>query len=131
MNRNSFRGRDIAICSSFLVVAFLFVESFALGHSTLVRLAEILLWILFASFIVLPLGVVLNVVFSRGRTPVGVLWIESVLAGAWLFVGLVLWLPDLVGPLSGSLIAGLAGCMVAITPYTVRFLLSSSDGRLV
>jgi hypothetical protein len=56
MNRNSFRGIDLAICSSFPVAAFLFVASFALGHSTLGRLAEILLWILFASFIVLPLG---------------------------------------------------------------------------
>jgi hypothetical protein len=124
MNRNSFRAIDIAICISFPVAAFLFVESFALAHSTLGRLAEILLWILFASFIVLPLVVVLNVTFSRGRTPVGVLWIESVLAGAWLFVGLFVWLADRRG---GLLIAGLAGCVIALTPYTVRFLLSSSD----
>src|SRR6266852_1790965 len=101
MNRNNLRGIDIAICSSFPVVAFLFVESFALAHSTLGRLACILLWVLFASFIVLPLGVVLNVAFSRGRTPVGVLWIESGLAGAWLFVGLFLWLADRVGRRGG------------------------------
>lgn len=60
--------------------------------------------------------------------PVGVLWIESVLAGAWLFVGLLLWLADRRG---GWLIAGLAGCVIALTPHTVRFLLSSSDRPLV
>lgn len=122
MNRNDFRRIDIAICSSFPAAAFLFVESFALAHSTLGRLAWILLLILFASFIVLPLGVVLNVAFSRGRTPAGVFWIESGLVGAWLFLGLSLWLPDRIGRGCGALIAGLAGCVIALTPYTVRFL---------
>jgi hypothetical protein len=120
---------DIAICCSFPAVAFLFVKSFALAHSTLGRLAEILLLIVFASFVALPLVVVLNVAFSRGRTPATVLWIEIGLAGAWLFFGLYMWLADRLGQRSGLLIAGLAGIAIALTPYSVRLLRSSSDQR--
>src|SRR5438552_14940358 len=114
--RQRLRGTDIAIFSSFPVAAVLFLFCLGLavvfGHTELGRFAGILLeiplLIVVASFIVLPLWVVLHIVFNRGRSSEHVLWIQSGLAGAWLALGLLFWLPEWLGGRVSLLIAGLA-----------------------
>ena len=132
--RQRLRGTDIAIFSSFPVAAVLFLFCLGLavvfGHTELGRFAGILLeiplLIVVASFIVLPLWVVLHIVFNRGRSSEHVLWIQSGLAGAWLALGLLFWLPEWLGGRVSLLIAGLAGSALALTPYTISRLRSSS-----
>ena len=107
--------------------------SFLLIHRQKGRLAGMLLLmvllIVAASFIVLPLWVVLHIIFNRGRSYAEVLWLQSLLAGAWLAVPVFVSLADSVGDRSAMLIAGLAGGAIALTPYTVHRLRSSS-GRM-
>ena len=132
--RQRLRGTDIAIFISFPVAAVLFLFCLGLavvfGHTELGRFAGILLeiplLIVVASFIVLPLWVVLHIVFNRGRSYVEILWTQSLLAGAWLAIGVFLSLADSVGDRGATLIAALAGGAIALTPYTVRRLRSSS-----
>jgi len=127
--RQRLRGTDIAIFISFPAVAVLSF-SFLLIHRQLGRLAGMLLFMALviaeASFIVLPLWVVLHIVFNRGRSYVEILWTQSLLAGAWLAIGVFLSLADSVGDRGATLIAALAGGTIALTPYTVRRLRSSS-----
>ena len=107
--------------------------SFLLIHRQKGRLAGMLLLmvllIVAASFIVLPLWVVLHIIFNRGRSYAEVLWLQSLLADAWLAVPVFVSLADSVGDRSAMLIAGLAGGAIALTPYTVHRLRSSS-GRM-
>jgi len=127
--RQRLRGTDIAIFSSFPAAAVLFCF-FLLIHRSMGPFAATLVMIGCligaASFIVLPLWVVLHIVFNRGRSPVQVLWIESGLAGAWVAIGMSFSLADGVGDRGAMLIAALAGGAIALTPYTVRRLRSSS-----
>ena len=127
--RRQIRGTDIAIFISFPAAAVLFCF-FLLIHRSMGSFAAMLVIIGFligsASFILLPLWVVLHIVFNRGRSSVQVLWIESGLAGVWLALGLWWLLPEWVGGTLNVLIAGLAGGAVALTPYTMCRLRSSS-----
>src|SRR5437867_6393674 len=119
--RRQIRGTDIAIFISFPAAAVLFCF-FLLIHRSMGSFAAMLVIIGFligsASFILLPLWVVLHIVFNRGRSSVQVLWIESGLAGVWLALGLWWLLPGVGGTLN-FLIAGLGGGAVALTPYTM------------
>jgi len=127
--KQQLRGTDIAIFSSFPVAAVLFCF-FLLIHRSMGPFTATLVMIGFligaASFIVLPLWVVLHIIFDRGRSYAEVLWIQSVLAGAWLALGLLFWLPEWLGGRVSLLIAGLAGSALALTPYTISRLRSSS-----
>ena len=115
--------------SSFPAAAVLFVFAAGFVHSDLSRFAAIGAMIAVGSFFFLPLWVVLHIVFNRGRSSVQVLWIESGLAGVWLALGLWWLLPEWVGGTLNVLIAGLAGGAVALTPYTMCRLRSSSDRK--
>src|SRR5437867_9113341 len=127
--KQQLRGTDIAIFSSFPVAAVLFCF-FLLIHRSMGPFTATLVMIGFligaASFIVLPLWVVLHIIFDRGRSYAEVLWIQSVLAGAWLAIAVYGSLPDSVGTRGATLIAALAVGAIALTPYTVRRLRSSS-----
>src|SRR5207247_3683409 len=127
--KQQLRGTDIAIFSSFPVAAVLFCF-FLLIHRSMGPFTATLVMIGFligaASFIVLPLWVVLHIIFDRGRSYAEVLWIQSVLACAWLALGLLFWLPAWLGGRVSLLIAGLAGSALALTPYTISRLRSSS-----
>src|SRR5438034_8512693 len=127
--KQQLRGTDIAIFSSFPVAAVLFCF-FLLIHRSMGPFTATLVMIGFlivaASFIVLPLWVVLHIIFNRGRSYAEVLWLQSLLAGAWLAVPVFVSLAHSVGDRSAMLIAGLAGGAIALTPYTVHRLRSSS-----
>ena len=127
--KQQLRGTDIAIFSSFPVAAVLFCF-FLLIHRSMGPFTATLVMIGFligaASFIVLPLWVVLHIIFNRGRSYAEVLWFQSLLAGVWLAIGVFLSLADSVGDRGATLIAALAGGTIALTPYTVRRLRSSS-----
>src|SRR6266508_2227928 len=115
------RGTDIAILISFPACAVMSF-SFLLIHRQKGPLAGMLLLMVLligaASFIVLPLWVVLHIIFNRGRSYAEVLWLQSLLAGAWLSIAVYGSLPDSVGDRGATLIAALAGGAIALTPYT-------------
>ena len=121
-----------AIFSSFPVTAVLFCF-FLLIHRSMGPFAAPLVMIGCligaASFIVLPLWVVLHIIFNRGRSYAEVLWFQSLLAGAWLAIGVSLSLANSVEYRGAMLIGGLAGGAVALTPYWVHRLRSSSDRK--
>lgn len=76
--------------------------------------------------VILPLWVVLRIIFDRGRTTASILWTESILAGAWLAIGLHLLLIDWTGGPISLLIAGAVGAVIAGMPYAVGSFQSSS-----
>jgi hypothetical protein len=125
--KKQFRGMDLLICSSFPVSAVLFVLNAALVHGRWVRFAEVGLFVALGSLLALPLWVVLHVIFHHGRTATWALWLESGLAGVWLAFGAYSLLVTFARGTTSSLIAGLIGAALALTPYTVRFLRSSAS----
>jgi hypothetical protein len=124
--KKQFRGTDLLICSLFPVSVVLFVLLAGLVHGPWVRFAEIGLFVVLGSLLVLPLWVVLHIFFNHGRTATWALWLESGLAGVWLGIGSYALLVGFAGTVISSLIAGLVGAAIAMTPYTVRFLRSSN-----
>jgi hypothetical protein len=127
--KKQFRGTDLLICSLFPVSTVLFVLLAGLVHGPWVRFAEVGLFVVLGSVLALPLWVVHHIVFHHGRTARWALWLESGLAGVWLAFGSYSVLITFAGGAVSLLIAGLIGAAVALTPYTVRFLRSSSSGR--
>jgi len=126
--KKQFRGMDLLICSLFPVSAVLFVLTAALVHGPWVRLAEVVgLLVVLGSLLALPLWVVLHIIFHHGRTATWALWLESGLAGVWLAFGSYSLLVTFVGGAISSLVAGLIGVALAVTPYTVHFLRFSSS----
>jgi hypothetical protein len=67
------------------------------------------------SFAVLPILIIVNVLFNRERTHIWMLWLQSSLAGLWLFCGCVVIWSDRFGE-SVLWPALLAGILVAATP---------------
>jgi hypothetical protein len=125
--KKQFRGMDLLICSLFPVSAVLFVLFAALVHGPWVRLAEVGLFVVLGSLLALPLWVVLHIIFHHERTATWALWLESGLAGVWLAFGSYSVLITFAGGTISSLIAGLIGAALALTPYTVRFVRSSES----
>jgi hypothetical protein len=120
--KKQFRGMDLLICSLFPASAVLFVVTAALVHGPWVRLAEVGMFVVLSSVVVLPLWVVLHIIFHHGRTATVALWVESGLAGVWLAVGVYSLLINFLGGTISSLIAGLVGATIAMTPYAMRYL---------
>lgn len=85
------------------------------------------MFVVLGSVLALPLWVVLHIIFNGWRTATWALWVESGLAGEWLAFGVYSLLITFAGGTVSSLIAGLIGVALALTPYTVRFLRSSSS----
>lgn len=126
--KKQFRGMDLLICSLFPVSVLLFIFFAALVHGPRARLAVVVgLFVVLGSVVALPLWVVLHIIFHHGRTATWALWLESGLAGVWLALGVYSLLITFAGETISSLIAGLIGVALAVTPYTMRFLRSSSS----
>ena len=120
--KKQFRGIDLLICSSFPVSFVLFILFAALVHGPWVRLAEVGMFVVLSSVLALPLSVVLHIIFHHGRTATVALWVESGLAGVWLAIGVYSLFINFLGGTISSLIAGLVGAAIAMTPYAVRYL---------
>ena len=125
--KKQFRRMDLLICSLLPASAVLFVLTAALVHGPWVRLAEVGLFVVLGSLLALPLWVVLHIIFHHERTATWALWLESGLAGVWLAFGSYSVLITFAGGTISSLIAGLIGAALALTPYTVRFVRSSES----
>jgi hypothetical protein len=126
--KKQFRGTDLLICSLFPVSVVLFVLVAALVHGPWGRFASAVgLFVVVGSVLALPLWVVLHIIFNGWRTATWALWLESGLAGVWLAFGSYSVLITFAGGTISSLIAGLIGAALALTPYTVRFVRSSES----
>jgi hypothetical protein len=120
--KKQFRGMDLLICSSFPVSFVLFILLAAMAHGPWPRFVFVGQLIVLSSLLALPPWVVLHIIFHHGRTATVALWVESGLAGVWLAIGVYSLFINFLGGTISSLIAGLAGAAIAMTPYAVRYL---------
>ena len=111
---------DAALALSVPAAAAIFFFALGLVHSAGPRLGHVVSGLLvgsFASFAVLPILILINVLFNKERTSMRMLWLQSILAGIWVFCGsAVTWATyERLGE-SAQGVALLAGALVAATP---------------
>jgi hypothetical protein len=119
------RGIDIATCLAFPLTLVGFVLVVGFSHTAAPpwsRLLFILGAIAVILVFVLPVWVLFRVVFDKGRTPISVLWLESVMAGCLLLFDLCSGVSELPRPwwVVGVVIAGAASIALGLTPYLAR-----------
>lgn len=123
---NRIRWSDISICSAIPILLAFSALLAVFSHRELGKISQILiLFLVFvpvaASFILLPFWAVMHIVKNRWRTPIAMLWIESILGGCWLAFGLLFGFPlPLLGEYPTLFVACLAGGAVMLTPYFSR-----------
>jgi hypothetical protein len=111
---------DKALALSVPAAAAIFFFALGLVHSAGPRLSYVVSGLLagsFASFALLPILIVINVLFNKERTSMRMLWLQSILAGIWACCGsAVTWATyERLGE-SALWVALLTGALLAATP---------------
>jgi len=116
------RAADIVLLSLFPLTAILVFVSLGFSHRPrpYATFASVGLYLSFASLILLPLWAAIHIRRNGGRTSAWVLWLESGLAGVWLFAGIYLALTDNLGRLASLVIALAAGVAFCLMPLRKR-----------
>jgi hypothetical protein len=116
-NEGRFSATDMAILCLFPFLIILYFLAAGLMHGRWANLATIVGLAAVASFLALPIWVVLHVFRAIGSRPKSLLWVESVLGGLWLSIGILWWTYDVLPRIVAVCVSGLVGVATALSPY--------------